>query len=164
MIADRVFDEIGGAYTTLIHLEPGADQAVAAISRCSESCSYQLVHQLLVEGPSWRERLIGLVVASLHGLDDYSESLLHGFKRSGGIGIVPLSAALAVAIQDGGCAYTHEMTDDLDRGKWDGEVGFALDWLHHTGGMGEPPSETCGPNYGQDFPRQFDFYRKLNRS
>ena len=49
------------------------------------------------------------------------------------------------------------MIDSLDRDAWEGEIGFALDWLHHTTGLGSMPACKLGPNDGQDFAKHLEF-------
>jgi len=162
MTANELFAETGDAYLTLVHLENGVEDDVATISSVSETCSSQLIDQLLRDGDSWRERLTGLVIASIRDIKEYYDSLLCGFQRTGGISIVPMSAAISVAVRDRECKYDPQMTESLDRDSWDGEIGFALDWLHHTIGMGDAPERTVGPNYGQEFNKHLEFYTTLN--
>jgi hypothetical protein len=162
MTADELFAQTGGAYLSLIHLEDGVDEAVARISSCCGTSSSQLIDQLLRDGDSWRERLTGLVMASTRGIKQHYDSLICGFQQTGCISIVPMSALISVAVRDRECKYDPSMTNSLDRDAWDGEIGFALDWLHHTIGRGDAPDRRTGPNYGQDFNKQLDFYTTLN--
>jgi hypothetical protein len=161
MTADQLFAETGDAYLVLIHLESDVDEAVSRISLATATCPSELVDQLLRDGPSWRERLLGLVMASLQGISEHYDTALDAFHRTGGMSIVPISAALSVAIRDYGCNYTPEMTGSLDRNAWDGEIGFALDCLHHAIGIAAAPDRMLGPNYGQDFAKHLDFYTTL---
>ena len=54
------------------------------------------------------------------------------------------------------------MTNTIDRNMLDGKIGFALDWLHYTNGIGTKPETENGPNYGQHFPTHLIFYARLN--
>ena len=56
------------------------------------------------------------------------------------------------------------MIDSLDRDAWDGEIGYALDWLHHTTGLGPMPACKLSPNDGQDFAKHLEFYTTLNEA
>ena len=163
MTEAELFAETGDAYLALIHLEHGVPEAMARISGCADRISDHLIHKLLRDGDSWRERLLGLAVAMIRGIDQFYDSLVASLHRTGGISIVPICAALAVAVRDRGCKYDTAMTATLDRERWDGEVGFAVDWFHYTIGIGNVPDELTGPNYGQDFARHLDFYAMLNQ-
>lgn len=152
----------GDAYCSLIHLREAVDESLAKISVCARRVSDSLIDQLLQNGDSWRERLLGLVFGAMRGIDQFYDSLLVSLHRTGTISIVPNFAALAVAVRDCGCRYDRQMTALLDRDRWDGEIGFALDWFHYSIGIGDIPRESRGPNYGQDYTRHLIFYANLN--
>jgi hypothetical protein len=135
MTAETLFDEVDGPYLALIHLEYDVDEAVARISQAGQHCQCHEIDQLLRDGSSWRQRLTGLVMASIHGIEEHYDSLLGGFQKTGGISIVPMSAAISVAVRDRDCKY------DL--------------------GMSDSPECTRGPNYGQDFAKHLNFYTTL---
>lgn len=163
MTEEQLFAKTEGAYLSLIHLESGIEEATGKISACAGSVSIRLINQLLRDGDSWRERLFGLVLASMRGANQFFDSLICSLHKSGGLSIVPICAALAVAVRDSGCKYEPSMTEALDRESFDGEMGFALDWFHYTIGIGPIPKESCGPNYGQSFETQLKFYASLNK-
>lgn len=152
----------GNAYYAFIHLREAVDKSLAKISACARRVSDSLIAKLLQDGDSWRERLLGLVLGAMRGIDQFYDSLIVSLHKTGGITIVPISAALAVAVRDCGCRYDRQMTASLDRDRWDGEIGFALDWFHYSIGIGDIPSESRGPNYGQDYTRHLIFYANLN--
>jgi len=154
----------GNAYDAFIHLRDAVDESLAKISACARRVSDSLIAQLLQEGDSWRERLLGLVLGAMRGIDRFYNSLIVSLHKTGGITIVPISAALAVAVRDCGCQYDRILTASLDRDRWDGEIGFALDWFHHSIGISDSPQESVGPNYGQDYSKHLSFYTKLNGS
>jgi hypothetical protein len=156
--ADQFFAETGDAYLALVHLDNGVDEAVAKISGVASGSSSQLIDDLLIGGDSWRERMTGLVMASLRGIEEHYDSLIKGFLRTGGISLVPMAAAISVAVRDRNCLYDPLAIDSLDRSSWDGETGFAVGWLHHTIGIGAAPDRNRGPNHGQDFAKHRDFY------
>jgi hypothetical protein len=163
MTEAKLFAETGDAYSSLIHLEEGVEETITRISACSDKTSNQLIHKLLRDGDSWRERLLGLALGTIRGIDQFYDSLMVSLHRSGGISIVPICAALAVAVRDRGCEYDARMTETLNRDLWDGEIGYALDWFHHAIGIGDAPEELIGPNYGQEFARHLAFYSMLNQ-
>jgi len=160
MTEDEVLAHAGKAYLALIHLEGGAQEAAGVILACEGEVADAVVSGLLV-GASWRERLIGLVLACGRGLVPFCDDLLSAMRDLRGISIVPTTAALSVGIADLGYEYSPDQTSTLDRDAFDGEVGFALDHLHHVIGKGEPPAESSGPNYGQVFKDHRAFYAKL---
>ena len=155
---------IEDAYTSFIHLDDGVEAAIAKVADCENKVSNSLIDNLLKDGESWRERLLGLVLGATRGIDQFYDSLIAGLHKSGGISIVPSCACLAVAVRDRGCVYCREMTASLDRDRWDGEIGFAMDWFHYSIGIGDAPRESIGPNYGQDYSKHLEFYTKLNHS
>ena len=163
MTEAELFAETGDAYSSLIHLADGVEEAITRISACADKTSNRLIHELLRDGDSWRERLLGLVMATMRGVDEFYDSLIVSLHRTDGISIVPICAALAVAVRDRGCEYNVAMTATLDRDQWDGEVGYAVDWFRHTIGMCDAPKESMGPNYGQDFATHLAFYETLNK-
>lgn len=163
MTEAELLAETGDAYSSLIHLADGAQDAITRISACADKISNQLIHELLRDGDSWRERLLGLVIATMRGIDQFYDSLIVSLQKTGGISIVPICAALAVAVRDHSCEYNVAMTATLDRDQWDGEIGYAVDWFHHTIGIGDAPNESLGPNYGQDFATHLAFYETLNK-
>ncbi|EMB13464.1 hypothetical protein [Rhodopirellula europaea] len=157
-----LFIEIGDAYLQLVHLDAGIDEAVARIQRAAESLTTESISELLRDGDSWRERMVGLVLASHNGIQKHSQDLIAALQNTGGISIVPIYAATSIAVRDFACPYDRKISDSLDRDAWDGEIGFAIDWLHYTIGIGDTPGKAMGPNYGQDFAKHRSFYAKLS--
>lgn len=135
-----------------------SDMAKSNMADWSQQISDHMVGELLRDGPSWRERLTALTLASMRGFRGHFDSAIQGFHNSGGMSIVPLAAAISVAIRDGDCRYTPKMTHSIDRSHRSGEFGFAIDWLHFTIGNGKRPGETKGPDFGQDFEDYVRFY------
>ena len=166
MNADELFQSTGDAYLALIHLENHVGDAVQKISRACANCPRDLIDQLLLDSPSWRGRNLGLAMATIRGLDQHYNSLIAALIKSGGMSIVPLAAGISVAVRDCGCTYSPNMTEALNRTAWDGEIGFALDWLHFTIGLAGAvkPEFADGPNYGQAFITHLEFYTELNRA
>ena len=162
MNADDIFKTTGEAYLSLIHLEDGLEESVSTITRSCANCPAGIIDELIIDGSSWRELVTGLVMASVQGVKNHYTSLLTGLENSGGISIIPISALISIAVRDFDCQYDRSMTDSLDRHAWDGEIGFALDWLHHTIGITARPDCGIGPNYGQSFTKHLQFYANLN--
>jgi hypothetical protein len=158
---EELFAETGEAYLYLVHLEDDVDGELARIKACEPLVSNSLIRSLLVQGESWRERLLALVLACLRGVDVFGESLVHCLENSGGISIVPTCAVLTVAVRDFGWNYKPEMIANLNRSNWDGEFGFGLDHFHHEIGLTKRPETEYGPNFGQSFGRHLAFYTKV---
>ena len=154
----------GDACSSFIHLHDAVQESLARISACEDRVSDSLIEHLLQDGDSWRERLLGLVLGTTRGIHQFYDSLIIGLHKTGGISIVPICAALAVAVRDCGCEYDRTMTASLDRDRWDGEIGFAMDWFHYSISIGDAPQESVGPNYGQDYSKHLDFYTRLNQA
>lgn len=161
MTVEELLAATGDAYLALVHLEEGVADAIPRISACRDRVSDALIDELLCAELSWRERLLGVSLASMRGADQFFDSLVTSLYRPRGIAIVPTAAALAVAVLDLNCTYNPASTASLDRDAWDGELGFALDWLHFRIGVGNAPATALGPNFGQDFNAHFEYYRQL---
>lgn len=161
MTVEELFAETGNAYNSLIHLDDGVEDAVSLISKCAPHCSQSFIAELIHAGDSWRERLPGLVLARITGLQSYGENLVRGLMEPRGTSIVPTAALLTVAVRDFGYSCEPSMLDSLDRAAWYGEIGFAIDWLHYETGIGQKPLDFSGPNFGQSFRLHFLFYSTL---
>lgn len=68
---DQVFEATEGSYLVFIHLSDSSEveEAVKRVAACEGQVTDSLVHELIraVDG-SWRETLLGLVLASLKGV------------------------------------------------------------------------------------------------
>ena len=158
---DQVFEATEGSYLAFIHLLDSSEveEAVKRVVACEGRVPDSLVHELIrAADGSWRETLLGLVLASLKGPVQFAESMLAALARPRGLCLVPLGAALLVACEQG-FPYSQASARALDREPFNGEVGYALDCLEHALRLGAPPTYPAGPNDGQSFAEQCDFYR-----
>ena len=74
----------GDAYSSFIHLHDAVQESLARISACADRVSDSLIDQLLQDGDSWRERLLGLVLGTTRGIDQFYDSLIIGLHKTGG--------------------------------------------------------------------------------
>jgi hypothetical protein len=161
MTEGEFFERTKSAYMSFIHLEYNVSESLASIYDCEPSISNDLIRKLVL-GESWRERLLGLVLASKRGYPHFYNDMLASLHDVRGISTVPMSAVLSIAVKEMGCKYTADMTSTLDPTAMDGEIGFALDHLHHAIGLGPKPLQLRGPNYGQPFAIHRAFYLDLS--
>lgn len=115
MTEGGLFAAAGDAYLYLVHLADEVDDELARIKACEPLVSNSLIRSLLIQGETWRERLLSLVLACLRGVDVFGESLVLCLESSGGISIVPTCVVLTVAVRDFGWSYNPEMTTNLNR-------------------------------------------------
>ena len=161
MTEQQLLDKVGDAYLPLIHLGEGLDDATAAIIATASDASDNLIWDLIAAGDSWRERLIGLVLACHRGIATFGDAMLTSLGNPRGISIVPTCAALVVAVRQEGYEYHQDQTAGLDRSSFDGEVGYALVNLHAFLGLCGQRGGGAGPNYGQLFTAHVSFYERL---
>jgi hypothetical protein len=162
MLEHDILVSTKGAYLCLIHpvrLDEGHRQAIASIVALAPSVSDELV-VTMIEGVSWRERLLGLCLAMTKPpLIPFTESMLQSLRDPRGISVVPTCAALVVLAQDGAFTMAASFSDMFDRTAFDGEVGWAVDKAMHTAGMRSEDVPGCGPTFGQIFEDHVEVYR-----
>ncbi|PCJ56842.1 MAG: hypothetical protein COA79_17970 [Planctomycetota bacterium] len=158
---DEIFNLIGDAYLSLIHLGDGVDEDANKILNLSSGVDNNVISKLLC-GQSWRERLVGLVLATDRGPDQFFKSLTESLFDIRGISIIPTCAVMSIAVTSFGFKYKPNVLSDLDRSIFDGELGTAIDHFHFAIGDGKEPSITHGENYGQEFENHKAFYLKLS--
>ncbi|MDF1660707.1 MAG: hypothetical protein P1V97_02990 [Planctomycetota bacterium] len=148
------------AYLSFIHLHD-VTESLNLILDCVPRVSDILIREMLL-GSSWRERLYGLVLAGLRDYPPFFSEMHMSLRDVRGLSTVPTAAALSVAITDFDCPYDPAMTMTIGREILDGELGFALDQLHFSIGIGPKPELSKGPNDGQSFDQHRSFYRYLS--
>ncbi|MBE7467366.1 MAG: hypothetical protein HS116_28165 [Planctomycetes bacterium] len=157
----QLLNQVQNAYLPLIHLDEGVEVATTIIVKLAPLTPDQLIRNLIATGASWRERLIGLVLATQRGIAAFADAMIVSLNDPRGISIVPTCAALAVAVKHFGYKYSPDRTSALDRSLFDGELGYALDCLHAYLGLSKSSSQDKGPNYGQEFSQHVCFYERL---
>lgn len=158
----ELFSKTGTSYSCLIHLENiGSEDTIASILSCEPLVSDQLIHDLISAGNSWRERLVGLTLACKRDVNCFADSMFLSLHDARGISIIPTFAVLSIAVRYFSNGYSLKQTETLDRSKFDGELGYALDCFHSYIGRSTKPIAGSGPNYGQQFLDHVEFYKQL---
>jgi hypothetical protein len=163
MTEDDLFEKTGQAYLCLIH--PVTKDAVyrkeiEPVVAVSATVPDALVSSLIV-GASWRQRLLGLLLAMTKNPTVFVDRMLASLRDVRGISIVPACAALAVLARRGLFDASRLLTPEFDRTLFDGELGWALD-IASRYAAGEPVGmNERGPNYGQFFTHQIELYEHI---
>ena len=163
MTEDDLFKKTGQAYLCLIHpitkdaVYPKEIEPVLAISATVPDA---LVSSLIV-GASWRERLLGLLLAMTKNPTAFVERMLASLRDVRGISIVPACAALAVLARRGLFDASRLATAESDRTLFDGELGWALDVASRYAAGEQVGLNERGPNYGQFFAHQTELYEHI---
>ena len=163
MNATEVFDALGHTYLQLNRPQPDHVQAVERVKTFLPKIDDQGIKELLVgDATSWRERLVGLVLAVQTGSFSFIAPIIESLSvRPTGLTIVPAFAALAALINRN---PNHEVIDKinaLDPSIFDGELGWARDkFLFYVGLSDKNPSE-WSPNDGKCFEDELRQYRDM---
>jgi hypothetical protein len=160
MTADEVFERTGQAYLCLIHPVTRDDayrREIAPVVALSRSVPDALVSSLIV-GASWRERLLGLLLAMSKRPEGFVDDMLASLRDVRGISIVPTCAALAVLGRRGLFDAGRLLSGTFDRTVLDGEVGWALDHAMRYATGQSVNADERGGNYGQFFAHQVEQY------
>ncbi|MCI0642249.1 MAG: hypothetical protein L0Y72_04270 [Gemmataceae bacterium] len=156
----EVFEQTKGAYLCLIHprREGGQyPQEMNALIALAPSVSDQLVDSLL-DGSSWRERLLGLCLAMAKRPAAFIELILQSLREPLGIAIVPACAVLGILARHGAFTMQPTFANEFDRAVFDGEIGWAADKAMYYAGLRTTNVDGNGPNYGQDFEDHVELY------
>jgi hypothetical protein len=159
---DQVFEASEESYLAFIHLGDSLELALARVRACEPRVTDELVRRLIRPRPrgSWRETLLGLVLAALKGAERFGDAMLASLEEPRGLCLVPTGAALLVACERG-YHYDPGRSKALDRQVFSGEIGYVLECLEHALGLGPPATVPLGPNDSQSFAEQSAFYRSL---
>jgi hypothetical protein len=160
MSAHEIFEQTKDAYLCLIHPNRKGKQyrhEIAPVIALAPSVPEQLVAAMIV-GASWRERLLGLVMAMSGCPAGFIDAMLQSLRDPRGIAIVPACAAQAVLARRGLFAMPPSFADSLDRTAFDGEIGWAADKAMHYAGLRSEDVAGRGPNFGQLFEDHVEVY------
>src|SRR4051794_4320378 len=80
----------------------------------------------LLDGVSWRERLVGLAVCVIQGPGQFANDIVDSLHRPTGMAIVPAAAALVLAARESGSGDLTAGVATLDRTVFEGTLGWAL--------------------------------------
>jgi hypothetical protein len=160
MTEDEVLTKTEGAYLCLIHPVRRDDtyrKEVAPVIALTPSVPDELV-AALITGVSWRERLLGLCIATSKKSGAFVGAMVQSLQDPRGISIVPTCAALAVWARAGIFAMSASFGNGFDRAAFDGELGWAIDKAKHLAGLRAEDVPGRGPNYGQIFEDHVEVY------
>jgi hypothetical protein len=163
MTEDDVFEKTGQAYLCLIHpvTKDGAyRREIEPVMAISATVPDTLVSSLIV-GRSWRERLLGLLLAMTKDPTEFVDRMLAWLRDVRGISIVPGCAALAVLARRGLFDASRLLTGEFDHTVFDGELGWALDIASRYAAGQSVGLNERGPNYGQLFAHQIEMYEHI---
>lgn len=152
MTADELFQATGDAYISLIHPRLSEDdfwKKIDQILAVESEASPREIKEL-INGWSWRERLIGLALAARGKHWEYGEVVCDALLEPKGISLVPSGAFLILSARFLKAHPDSWYSKDFDLETFDGEMKWVLDRVRQHGF--EPtmkiPRE-AGPNYGQ---------------
>jgi len=153
MNASNVMQRVGDAYLPFNRpdfADPTLRPAITRITALAPEVDAKLIAELIAEGESWRERLVGLVFAANSDLPAFVNPMIASLRDPRGLAIVPTCAAIAVALsQQAECMPSQ--IDSLDPESFSGELGWALDNVRfHLGHACHKP-QGKSPNDGKDF-------------
>lgn len=160
----RAFFEVTkSGYMSFICLQYEVQAALRSIQEWEGRIGEGETRAMLM-GPSWRERLWGLCFAARQGYSGFFEEMIRGLEDARGYSIVPTAAALSVAITDFACPYDPSWTATFGHGAFEETMGYAMECLHASIGLGEKGERRRGPYNGQSFWRHRDFHIFLSRT
>ena len=131
-----IMARVGDAYLPLIHPElddPALASAIARIAALDAELEDQSLSDLIAYGESWRERLVGLVLATLAGPAPFAAPIFESLHSPRGIAVVPAAAVLVLAVSEQPDALSPDTTCP-NRNAFDGEVGWSWDKSFFTVG------------------------------
>ena len=161
----EVMDKVGDAYLVLNRTsvrDPMTSTAIAMIVVLQSKLSDRTISELISNGPSWRERLVGLVLATNRGSPSYIDATIDSFcKQPTGLAFVPAFAALVVMTGGKPSRALLERLGKLDRTLFDGDLGWGLDkFLFHVGCSPCDPGG-MSPNDGKSFEDNLEVFKLI---
>ena len=113
----------------------------------------------LIIGNSWRERLIGFVLATATRPENFVKLILQSLQNPRGIAVVPACALLSILAEKNLFKIESIHSNNFDRTVFDGELGWAIDKILFHAGLRTDDISGRGPNYGQIFEDHREVYR-----
>jgi len=169
MTTAQLFEDVGDAYLSLIHPDIEEMDSIGALDiilKLGQEVNPQFIGEL-IDGESWRERLIGLALAARNKEWHLGEVASRSLLDPRGISIVPAGAFMILSARFVGSESKDWIGENYDEEVFDGEVGWIVDrvrmHLHEQSLNGEHigVAKDVGPNYGQDLQKHCMFYALL---
>jgi len=160
MNSDDILTLTEDAYLCLIHpvrLGESYRKEIASVVALAPSVPDELI-AAMISGPSWRERLLGLCLATAKQPEIFIEQIFQSLRDPRGLAIVPACAVLAALARRGVFTITPTFTSSFNRQIFDGEMGWAMDKAMYLAGLSREDVPGRGPNYGQIFENHVDLY------
>jgi hypothetical protein len=142
--------------------DPATLAAVARIVALQPEVSDRTISELISNGPSWRERLVGLVLAVNRGQPSFADAIIDSFrKHPTGLAFVPAFAALVLMTGGKPSRSTLEGLSTLNRTLFDGDLGWSMDkFLFHVGCSPCDPGG-MSPNDGKSFEDNLEVFKLI---
>jgi hypothetical protein len=160
MTEDDVFKRTNGAYLCLIRptmIDGSYRQELAAVVSLAPEVPDAIVASLISEG-GWREHVLGFLLAMAKKPSSFVPHVQNSLRVPRGIALTPACAFLAVLARSGEFKMEHSFADELDRGLFDGEMGWAIDKAMFHAGLRPDDVGGRGPYYGQIFEDYVELY------
>ncbi len=159
----QIFETLKGSASALSLLSPEVKIEINHILSLANNINPQTISKFLIEGPSWRERLLAISFAFATDPKPFHSNFIKALHKTGGLSIIPLCAAITTMVNCYNCSLEYIDYKSLDRNYFDGEMGFALDKMLYHIRLSDKVVEGKGPNSGQSFEDHYDFYKKIGR-
>jgi hypothetical protein len=163
MTAEKIMEQTGAAYLCLIHpilRDNVYRQEILPILAVVPHVQNVEIATLII-GDSWRERLVGFVLAAITQPEELVKATLQSLQNPRGVAIVPACAFLSILAEKNLFKAADLLSNNLNRTVFDGELGWAIDKIMFHAGLRTNCVLGRGPNYGQVFEDHCEVYRWL---
>jgi hypothetical protein len=162
MDADAVMEHLGRGYPSFLRpdtFDPENVQAVQRLRRVASTIDDDTVSRL-INGQSWRERLVGLYLAAMRGADRFSASIIQSLRDPRGLAIVPACAAISIALRHQRATDWEKPLGELDVGAFSGELCWGLAKLRWALKWADMDPGDLSSNDGMDVEEHVRFYEE----
>jgi len=159
---------VGGAYLPLVRpraADPTVNDAISTILALVGQVESRTISDLIIAASgSWRETIVGLVLAAGAGPRAYVPAMLTSLAKPRGLAIVPTFAVVTVSVRSSQPEGVAKDLACLDRSAFSGELGWAIDkFLFHTG-IASTDVARFSPNDGAVFEHHLQVYEDIGRA
>ena len=150
----------GGQYLTLIRLSDPAESYAAAKVLClraKDACDEEV--NACICGDSWRERLVGQVLAVARNRETFVPALVQSLVKVSGFAIIPGCAAIVVLLEKAKSPAPDFSGIDLTQ--FSGEVGWAINKVRFYLDKSSSDPGGFGPADDQSFEDHLKFLRSI---
>jgi hypothetical protein len=161
MDADTVFAAVPYIYLLRPDVEREEIRAAGRSVRALAPVVPAATTRELLNGTSWRERLVGLAIGVIQGPGQFTGDIVDSLRSPRGLAIVPSAAALVLAARESGAADLPTEVATLNRSAFEGTVGWALDMARFLLGASDYNPGGTSPYYGIRIEEHLSFYEWL---